>query len=387
MLVTAAFIGPGTLTVCTLSGASMGFSLVWVLVVATFVTILLQEMAARIGLVTQNGLGEALRSNINQPFFRSSAILLVFTAIIIGNAAYEAGNISGAALGLEGIFGKSMSWPLLIGLVSLIILSVGKTKVLERILIGLVFTMSLVFIVTAVLAKPDIMSLAKGFIPSINSSNQLSVLALIGTTVVPYNLFLHASTIKNKWKNNSQLRDVRIENSVAIILGGVISTAIVITSASTIYGSDISGMNEMAKQLEPLLGNWAKVFLTVGLFAAGVSSSITAPLAAAFTAKGIFGWSKGVTDPRFRIVWFVVLLSGVVISVGGFKPIRIIQVAQIANGILLPIIVFFLLYLCNKRNLLGAYVNNTWQNALGILVIAMSLIISLRSLNSVFDFL
>ena len=99
-LVTAAFIGPGTLTVCTLSGASFGYTLLWVLLFATIATIILQEMTARLGLITQKGLGEAIRSQIENSLARSVAVLLIFTAIIVGNAAYEAGNISGAVLGI-----------------------------------------------------------------------------------------------------------------------------------------------------------------------------------------------------------------------------------------------------------------------------------------------
>jgi len=386
-LVTAAFIGPGTLTVCTLSGASQGYSLLWVLVFATIATIALQEMAARLGLITQKGLGEALRSNINQPVLRAVCIFLVFIAIIIGNAAYEAGNISGAALGLEGTLGKSVIWPLLIGTISSTILFMGKSKILEGILIGLVILMSFVFIVTAILVKPDITGLLEGLVPSVSNKSQLSILALIGTTVVPYNLFLHASSVKNKWKDPVQLRELRLENAIAIGLGGLISMAIVVTSAATLYGSHISGINEMALQLEPLLGSWANYFLGIGLFAAGISSSITAPLAAAYTANGIFGWEKGHKDIRFRLVWLVVLLTGVVFSTMGFRPISIIQIAQIANGILLPIIVFFLIYLCNKKELLGEYINKPWQNILGVAVMILSLVISFRSLNSVFGFL
>ena len=234
-LVTAAFIGPGTLTVCTISGASQGYSLLWVLLFATITTILLQEMAARLGLITQKGLGEAIRMNIHHPVLKLLSIVLVFTAIIVGNAAYEAGNISGAALGLNGLFTESRLWPILIGLVAFVVLMMGKSKLLEYILIGLVVAMSLVFIVTAIVVKPDLSKLMAGFIPSINDSNQLAVLALVGTTIVPYNLFLHASSVSNKWRKPEQLRELRAENRIAIGLGGLISMAIVITSASTLH--------------------------------------------------------------------------------------------------------------------------------------------------------
>jgi Mn2+/Fe2+ NRAMP family transporter len=387
-LVTAAFIGPGTLTVCTISGANFGYTLLWVLLFATIATIILQEMTARLGLITQNGLGEAIRSQIENPFAKTMAVILVFTAIIVGNAAYEAGNISGAVLGIEGVFGDRLPWALVIGALAFATLFIGRFKIIERILIGLVIVMSLVFVITAILVKPDVNQLFSGlFIPSFTEKNQLAILGLIGTTIVPYNLFLHASSVSQKWKIAEQLKDLQKENAVAIGLGGLISMAIVITSAATIYGLGVSGINEMATQLEPLLGSWAKYFLAVGLFAAGISSSITAPLAAAYTAKGIFGWKGDASDWKFRSIWIFILAIGTIFSMAGYKPIQVIQVAQIANGILLPVIVFFLIYLCNKKSLLNSYVNKSWQNGLAVLVIAISLIVSFRSLNSVFGFI
>lgn len=387
-LVTAAFIGPGTLTVCTISGANFGYTLLWVLLFATISTIILQEMAARLGLITQQGLGEAIRSQVSNPLLKIISIGLIFTAIIVGNAAYEAGNISGAVLGISSVAGESADWALIIGAISFGILFIGKFKIIEQILIGLVIVMSLVFIVTAFVVKPDFSQILNGlFVPSFNSENQLAILALIGTTVVPYNLFLHASSVSQKWSKPEQLNDLRKENRMAIGIGGLISMAIVITSAATLFGSGITNMSQMAVQLEPLLGSWAKYFLALGLFAAGISSSITAPLAAAYTARGIFGWEGDARSVKFRLVWIFILVIGTVFSMLGYKPIQVIQVAQVANGVLLPVIVFFLIYISNKKSLLGKYINKPWQNILAIIVILVSLIISFRSLNSVFYFI
>lgn len=387
-LVAAAFIGPGTLTVCTISGSTHGYTILWVLLFAILATVVLQEMAARLGLITQNGLGEALRTELKNPLAKWIGIGLVFTAIIGGNAAYEAGNISGAVLGLSGIFGTSFLWPLLIGVTSFGILMTGKFKIIERILIGLVLVMSVVFIITSILVQPNLNALFSGlFIPSINASNQLAILGLIGTTIVPYNLFLQASSVSQKWKRKEDLPDLRRENAVAIGLGGLISMAIIITSAATIFGKDVNGINDMAIQLEPLLGSWAKYFMATGLFAAGISSAITAPLAAAYTARGIFGWKGDASSWNFRIIWMVILGIGTMFAMFGYRPIAVIQIAQIANGILLPVIVFFLIYITNKKALLGDFVNSRWQNLLAIFVIVVTIVVSLRSLNSVFNFI
>ncbi len=388
-LVTAAFIGPGTLTVCTVVGADFGYTLLWVLLFAVIATIILQEMAARLGLITQRGLGEAIQSEIKNPALKILSIALVFMAIVFGNAAYEAGNISGSALGIGGVFGDSIPWPVIIGLAAFAILFVGKIKIIEKILIALVLLMSVVFILTAIVIRPDVSAILSGlFVPTFDAKSQLAILALIGTTVVPYNLFLHASAVKEKWKNKDELPELRVENGVAIGIGGLISMAIVITSAAALYGKGgVSNINDMAAQLEPLLGSWAKYFLATGLFAAGISSSITAPLAAALTAKGILRWDGDEKSLKFRLIWIFVLGIGTIFSMVGYSPIEVIRVAQIANGILLPIIVFFLIYISNKKSLLGDFTNKPLQNVLAGLVIVVSLIISFRSFNSVFNFI
>ena len=372
--------------------------LLWAILFSVIATIVLQEMAARLGLVTQKGFGEAIRRELTKPIARFFGIVLVLGAIVVGNAAYEGGNISGAVLGFEELFfdlGMHINGiyisasPLIIGTIAFILLISGSSKIIERFLISLVIIMSLVFLTTAFVTGPDIREIARGlFVPSASAEQMLTVIALIGTTVVPYNLFLHASLVQKKYKEVDQLKDLRKENATAIILGGIISMSIVITSATTLFGDrTITSAADMASQLEPLLGSWSGYFLGMGLFAAGISSAITAPLAAAYAAKGILGWEESMSSKRFKAVWMGILFVGVLFSMFGINPVQVIQFAQVANGILLPLIAMFLLYLVNKQPLLGDYINTKTQNVFGIVVILVAILISFRSLNSVFDFL
>lgn len=397
-LITAAFIGPGTVTVCTIAGVKSGYTLLWALLFSIIATIVLQEMTARLGLITQKGFGEAIRKELNHPLSRIIGIILVLGAIVIGNAAYEGGNISGASLGFKellfnfdiSILGIYISIPpLIIGSIAFVLLITGSSKIIERFLIGLVIVMSLVFFTTAFVVQPSIGEIIRGLlVPSFSANELLTVIALIGTTVVPYNLFLHASIVQKKYKQIEQLSDLRKENAMAIILGGVISMSIVITSAATLFGNtSVNSATDMARQLEPLLGSWAGYFLGIGLFAAGISSAITAPLAAAYAAKGILGWQVELKSKRFRAVWMGILFFGMLLSAFSINPIQLIQFAQIANGILLPLVAIFLMYLMNKKSLLGDFVNTKLQNILGIIIIVITILISIRSLNSVFNFM
>jgi NRAMP (natural resistance-associated macrophage protein)-like metal ion transporter len=391
-LIAAAFIGPGTVTVCTLSGVSFGFSLLWAMIISIIATIVLQEMSARVGLVSQKGLAEIIRSEIKHPIAKVVVMFLILSAIVVGNAAYEAGNISGGVLGLEtflhkGVLqlgDKSFNYlSILIGLIAFVLLYIGNYKVIERALIVLVTLMSVAFLVTAIVTGPDLALILKGMlIPSFNEDNILMIVALVGTTVVPYNLFLHAALVNEKWKSVSDLKYARKDTVIAIILGGIVSMSVMIAAAS-IQESEISTAADLAQGLEPLFGSYAKYIMGIGLFAAGITSAITAPLAAAYVAAGCLGWSASLKATKFRMVWMFILAVGVLFSSLGIKSIEIIRFAQITNGLLLPIIASFLLWIMNKENVLGSYRNTKFQNIIGLVIVLFSVFLGVKSILKV----
>ena len=388
-LVTAAFIGPGTIATCSVAGASFGFALLWGLLFSIIATVVLQEMAARLGVITQQGLGEALRRHFNKALPRALTAILVISAIAIGNAAFEAGNILGATLGLEslGLQSDARPWVLAIGLVTFLVLFSGSYKVIERVLVILVILMSLTFLTTAIFVQPDLRAVLRGmFVPAIPDGALLAVVGLIGTTVVPYNLFLYASAVQKRFSRPEQLPEARRDISVSVILGGFISMAIVVSAAMAFYGQDASPTtgSDLARQLEPLLGKWSGYFIGLGLFSAGISSAITAPLAAAWATSGVLGWKTDMRSWRFRAVWICILLAGVGFAVLGFRPIEVIVFAQAANGILLPVIAIYLLRVMNSARVMGTQKNGWLSNLLGGLVILVTLMLSLRSLGTVF---
>ncbi len=384
-LVAAAFIGPGTLTTCSMAGVQTGYGLLWALLFSIVATIILQEMAARLGFVTRSGLGEAISARFSSGVNRVIVFSLIVSAIVIGNAAYEAGNISGAVLGAQLMAGDIQFLPLLVGLVAFVLLYAGKYKFIESILIGLVILMSICFLVTAILVQPDLGEILKGFVPSPHSYSEfLLILGLIGTTVVPYNLFLHASTISKKWTAEHDLKDIRTENAVSILLGGIISILIVITAAAN-YGviSEIKSAQDLAIQMEPLFGKSAKLLMGIGLLAAGLSSTLTAPIAASYAAKGLFGWNED--DVKFKLTWITILLIGVLVATTGLKPIMIIKFAQVTNALLLPFIAIYLIYLCNKKEVLGKYTNSLLTNILAGMVMFVTILLSLKTINQLFN--
>ncbi|MDH3708606.1 MAG: Nramp family divalent metal transporter [Cyclobacteriaceae bacterium] len=386
-MVAAAFIGPGTVTTATIAGSSFGYTLLWAVGFSIVATFVLQEMSARLGVMGQMGVGEAIRSKVNKRWLFLVVAALVIGAILIGNAAYEAGNITGAVLGFE------VDWPalpfnpliLLIGVVAFLLLWSGRYKLIEKSLVLLVSVMGVVFIAAAIILKPDLSSTLVGlFVPAAPQGSMIMIVSLIGTTVVPYNLFLHASTVKTRWQDSADLTTARTDTLISVVGGGLITMAILITSAIAFQGVDqeVNSASDLALQLRPLLGSWSGSFIAVGFLAAGLSSSITAPLAAAYATSEILGWKEDLQGKKFRIIWLLVLGAGVLFSSLGFRPTLVILFAQFTNGLLLPVVATFLLWIMNDHRIMGVHYNNLWTNILGILVIIATIVLGVKSVLS-----
>ena len=387
VLVTAAFIGPGTVTTSTLAGANYGYALLWVLLFATFATIILQEMAARLGTVTQKGLAEVLLDALRHSTWKWPLILLIGIALFAGNSAFEAGNLAGAALGVDAILpGTFRSAIVVLVLLSGLVLIKGNYQQIERLLVALVLLMAIAFVLTFIVVKPDLGAMLSGmFKPSMPSGSLLTIIALIGTTVVPYNLFLHASAAKNRWSGAKDLQAAKTDTILSIGLGGLIAMLIVSTASASLFakGISVNNANEMAIQFEPLFGFWAKYLMGVGLFAAGLSSAITAPLATAYALSDISQLTGEAKLRAFRWISLSVLIIGAGFALADIKPIKVILLAQFANGLLLPIVTGFLLFAMNHRDLLGDYANSRTANILGAAVFIFTAFLGLRVIGKV----
>ena len=391
-IITSAFIGPGTITLCTLSGIEFGYSLIWCIIFSIAATSYLQELSARLGIISRLGLGDIFKSNshntLNKVFF-----ILVFLSLFIGNSAYESGNISGTVMGLETFTGSIIInllnfninlLPIIISIFLISIISYGSYKVFERMLVFLVFIMSLTFMATAILSKPDFNLILDGLVPKINDNNFIYVIGLIGTTVVPYNLFLHSYISKKKWKSKKDYKSSIYDTLLSIFIGGLISISIMITSAGAsglIDGNKVKNAIDLGKQLSPYLGDFSKYFISIGLFSAGITSSITAPIATSYALSSIFNYKPEWKEKKFKMVSIIIILIGCFFSSTSYNPIYIIKLAQFVNGLFLPIIGISLLWAVNQTHYLGSYINTKYYNVIGLLIIILSILISLRSLS------
>lgn len=378
LIIAASFVGPGTITTSIVTGASYGYALAWAIVFSIIATIILQEMTARLGLSTRRSLGEVMRSVFTNPAARTLMVILVIAAIGIGGASYAGGDTAGTALAITTVVDVDIR--IVVALLVAILFALlwtGSYKLIEKVLIVMVGILAVLFVVTAVIVRPDVGGLLQGmFIPSIPTGALLTTIALIGTTVVPYNLFLHASLVQENWGNvpiDKAMKESRADTAVSISIGGVITLAVMVTAVGSMFVRGIAAEEgaDLAEALRPLLGDAAPWVFAIGLFAAGFTSALAGPLGAAYAITGVLGVSNDLRSTPARIVWISTLVVGGAIALTGFHPIQIIVIAQAANGLLLPIVAILLMIVMNNTRIMGKYTNSLVSNVLGWLIVAV----------------
>ena len=373
-LVTAAFIGPGTILTASRAGAEFGLSLLWALLFSLVMTFVLQEMALRLGLVKRLALTTILRDAVSQPVFKWGLLVLVGLAIVVGNSAYEGGNLTGAAAGAALLFGGDLRlWLILLAFVCALLLLKGRYQSLERILMVLVALMALMFSLSAVVMVLNSEGGNIRLLPSAPSDrSEWIVLALIGTTVVPYNLFLHASLVQRKWADGVPLDQAmsaaRRDLAISLVIGGIVTIAVMVTAAYLYRGGAApSQLSDLPAQLAPVAGPFAEMAFALGLLAAGLSSALTAPLAASLTLEGAFHRDSQPSRWLFRCTWAVVLLCGAGFAVTSRQPVELILIAQVTNALLLPLLALILILLAARTSIMGQQASRAWQSGVAIL--------------------
>jgi len=378
LVLSAAFIGPGTITTAASAGTDFGFTLLWALLFSTIACIVLQEAASRLTIASGQNLGQAIKMKMSKGVAGKAAGYTVLTAILLGCAAYEAGNILGAVAGTALIFNVStVSLTFVTGIIAFLLLWFGSTKIIAQLLGVLVALMGLCFLSTAIIMQPDFGAILSGaFVPRLPSGSELLVIGLIGTTVVPYNLFLGSGL-----KHSQTVSEMRFSLIAAVTLGGIVSMGVLVvgTSIPTEFTYEA-----LSQSLGSTLGTWASAFFGVGLAAAGISSALTAPLAASLTVQSIIGddtlpeWKE--KGSKFKLIWIAVLLIGLTFGMLQVQPVPAIILAQALNGIILPLVTFFLLLMANDAALLNhKHINKQWYNVLMAAIFFITLIIGLTN--------
>jgi len=403
-VISAAFIGPGTVTTASKAGVYFHYDLMWTMLFSIIACLFLQEASARLAIYSEMSLGEAISKHFENRSSRFIVLPSIVIAIILGSAAYETGNIIGSVEGLKFVFKNVPTWIFLVstGIFVLLAFRLRSVKIIAQILGGFVYLMGIAFLITAITSKPDISEVLRGsFIPTIPDvpGAGMLILGIIGTTVVPYDLFLGSSIVDK----TQSIRDARIGLSVAIILGGIISMAIMAVGSSITEGWSQESIDnlefnfELMKDglyLNSLINDYAVYIFGIGIFAAGFTSAITAPLASGLTAQNVFGkknpekWKQ--KSLRFQLLTGGVLLTGLTFGLLNIKPVPAIIVAQAFNGFILPFVAIFMMMIVNNPAVMKKRINSHFNNAIMTFVLLITLLIGTINLSkaaeSIFKF-
>lgn len=359
---------PGGILTYSQAGAKFGYQLLWTLIPTTIALIVVQEMAARMGAITGKGLSDLIREEFG---LRAT----FFTMVVLGFADF--GNIISEFAGLAsgmGIFGtnKYIVVPLGAALVWTLIVR-GSYKPIERILV-IASLLYFAYPVSAILAKPDWdLALKQTFMPTLSSDPGylVMIIGLVGTTITPWMQFYLQAAVVEKGIDRRHYGLCRLDVITGCIVTDVIAFFIVVACGATIYHSDhpeIVDVGQAARALAPFAGKFASLLFAVGLINASLLSAAILPLATSYNICEGLGFESGI-DKRFSeapvFYWLYTLLIGggaAFVLIPGLPLLKVILWSQVANGILLPFVLVYMLLLINRPRLMGSFKNEAWQN-------------------------
>ncbi|MEI7897010.1 MAG: Nramp family divalent metal transporter [bacterium] len=379
----------GGITTYSVAGAIYGYKLLWTLIPSFIVLVIIQEMNARMGIVTGKGLADLIRENagVKVTFFIFIGLLLAD----IGNTTTEFAGVAGS---ME-VFGvsKYISVPIVSFLVWIMVVK-GNYKFAERIF--LIFSVSLLmYVVSALMGKPDWKEIGHSIIRPQMDFDQKSlavIIGIIGTTIAPWMQFYMQSSVIEKGLKIREYKYTLIDIIVGCTATVVVAFFIIVACASTLHakGITINEAKDAAMALEPLAGALSSHVFAFGLFIASIFSATILPLATAFYVCEAFGFEAGIDKkwkeaPEFYVLYTgIMLLGAFIILIPNAPLIAITLWTQIINGILLPVVLVCMILLVNNRKIMGDYVNKPITNVIGwatvIILVSLSLMLLLLPL-------
>jgi NRAMP (natural resistance-associated macrophage protein)-like metal ion transporter len=378
---------PGGITTYSIAGSHYGFLLLWTIIPIIIALVLIQEMAARMGIVTGKGLADLIRENfgLRVTFY----VMLLLIIVNVGNVLSEFAGIAAAG----EIFGitRYIIVPICaIGIWFLVVY--GSYKVVERVfLIASIFYFA--YVISGIMAHPPWATLLTQIItPHVvwKSDYFIIIMGLIGTTIAPWMMFYLQSSIVEKGSKISELKYSKIDVVSGSIVTGIVAFFIIVSCAITLYANNIpvNTAEEAARALLPLAGTYAALLFAFGLFNAGVFSAAILPLSTAYSVCEGLGWESGVNKkfkeaPQFyALITFLIVVGAGIILLPNMPLIKIMLISQVLNGILLPIILVYMLRLSSNPKLMGEHANSkvfnffTWFICLLIIVLTLFLTLS-----------
>ena len=360
----------GGITTYSLAGAIYGYGLIWTLIPSFVVLVVIQEMNARMGIVTGKGLADLIRENAGIKITFFIFLGLLFSGI--GNTTTEFAGVAGS---ME-VFGvsKYISVPVVAIMVWILVVK-GTYKIAERIF--LIFSVSLLtYIVSAIMGKPHWSEIGESIIHprmEFNTQSMAMVIGLVGTTIAPWMQFYMQSSVIEKGLKMQNYSYTLIDIIAGCVITVVVAFFIMVACASTLHpnGIQINEAKDAALSLKPLAGNLASQVFAFGLFIASIFSATILPLATAFFVCEAFGFEAGIDKKwdeakEFYVLYTgILIISAIIILIPNAPLIQISLWSQVLNGILLPVVLISMILLINNKKIMGVHVNKKSANFIG----------------------
>lgn len=360
----------GGITTYAVSGAVYGYNMIWTLIPSFIVLIIIQEMNARMGIVTGKGLADLIRENAGVKI-----TFLIFIGLLIADIGNTTTEFAGVAGSLE-VFGvsKYISVPLVGALVWILVVK-GTYQLAERIF--LVFSVSLLtYVVSAIMGHPHWGEIGTAIVHpqvEVNTKSLAMMIGIVGTTIAPWMQFYMQSSVIEKGLEIKNFKYSMIDIVVGCIATVVVAFFIIVACASTLHekGIQINEAKDAALALKPLAGEFASQVFAFGLFVASIFSATILPLATAFYVCEAFGFEAGIDKkwdeaPEFYVLYTIILVLSVLIILWPNAPLIAISLwSQVINGLLLPVVLISMMLLVNNKKIMGEYVNKPVQNIIG----------------------
>lgn len=376
------------ITTYSVAGARFGYTLLWTLIPTTLALVVIQEMIARMGVVTGKGLSDLIREN-----YGVKSTFYMMAALLIANFGTTIANFAGWAASME-ILGLSKYIMVPIGAVSVwMLVTKGSYRAVERVLL---FACLLYFgyVIAGVMAKPEWSEVLKStFVPQVKMDTEFIVLsiAIIGTTITPWMQFYLQSSIAEKGINKEDYKASRLDVILGCSITDIIAFFIIVTCAATLFplGIKINEASEAAIALRPLAGGYASFIFALCLANGSLLGAIIVPLATAYYICEAMGWEAGVNKtfkeaPQFMWIYTaLIVVSSVLILIPGAPLISLMILASVVNGMLLPFVLIYALSLVNNKKIMGEYVNPKSYNYIswGTVVVIICLTVFLIFTN------
>lgn len=399
-----AIVGPGLITVnagndaggistFAAVGAKYGYSMLWGLLILTFALAIIQEMNARMAVVSGKGLSDLIREKFGVKWTFFAMIIL-----LVANFGVTLGDFAGVAASLE-LFGisKYISVPIVAFLISYLV-SKGSYQKVEKIFLLFSFAF-FSYIFSALIIKPNWSEIAYSIINpklQLDSAYLLTFIGLIGTTISPYMQFYLQAAIVDKNLSLKDYKYERLDVYLGAVWGAIISFFVIVVTAATLYkaGIQADSVSSIALALKPLAGDYAFILFGAGLFGASVLACAIIPLSTAYAICEAFGWENGVNNTPneakafFSILFGIIGITASLVLIPNLDLIPLILRTQQIAGVLVPVILIFMILLINDRNIMGNMVNNRFQNIVSsmtvLFIISLTTILFVSQIISIF---